>query len=500
MKLCVMVLLVAALPASAQDLSGYNRALSAFNGGDFEAAAAAFFDVMENSTDADLKRKSEYYLAQSLLKRGLPLSALGYFAGIVRAGKSHPNYLKSVEGVVTVQEQLNDQELVPRLLNEQYNDDWAILPLEVLSRINFLIGRFSLRQNKLEEAKGFFEAVPPEGSVFPAAQYLLGITLVDPRFPGGPKPEEAIKVFMNVVNLKDEKQRGLAATKQLATLAIGRTYYGQEEYARASEWYEKIPRFSKFWDESLFENGFARFQNDDLGGSLGALQALHAPQFAGAFQPESWILKATVYYFSCLHTEAKTALAAFDDVYLPMVDKLKPVLEQGGADLSFYYKLIASEDARIPKPVLNGIRNNERMKGMLDLVRHFDEEKATVESIQSWRAGKVGSEIAGYLNQNRANIEGQAAKLAKIRLTDAQKTVKGFANQAEIIRFETSKAEKELAEQGVNQKALLRSQTLYRPKSPAENFQYWKFQGEFWRDEIGYYRYTLKRGCPVANQ
>ena len=35
---------------------------------------------------------------------------------------------------------------------------------------------------------------------------------------------------------------------------------------------------------------------------------------------------------------------------------------------------------------------------------------------------------------------------------------------------------------------------------PAENWNYWKFQGEFWRDEIGYYQYTLKNGCADAQQ
>ena len=45
---------------------------------------------------------------------------------------------------------------------------------------------------------------------------------------------------------------------------------------------------------------------------------------------------------------------------------------------------------------------------------------------------------------------------------------------------------------------MLKKQTLYRPQMPAENWNYWKFQGEFWRDEIGYYQYTLKKGCPVG--
>jgi hypothetical protein len=32
---------------------------------------------------------------------------------------------------------------------------------------------------------------------------------------------------------------------------------------------------------------------------------------------------------------------------------------------------------------------------------------------------------------------------------------------------------------------------------PGAAWNYWKFQGEFWIDEIGYYQYTLKRGCPA---
>ena len=71
-----------------------------------------------------------------------------------------------------------------------------------------------------------------------------------------------------------------------------------------------------------------------------------------------------------------------------------------------------------------------------------------------------------------------------------------FVNTAEIIRFEVAKAGKEIAETGMDQGSVLRKQTLYRPAMPAENWNYWKFEGEFWRDEIGYYQYTLKRGCP----
>ena len=66
--------------------------------------------------------------------------------------------------------------------------------------------------------------------------------------------------------------------------------------------------------------------------------------------------------------------------------------------------------------------------------------------------------------------------------------------------MQTALDEKDLLLAGVDQKAMLKTQSIYRPKMPGAAWNYWKFQGEFWRDEIGYYQYTLKRGCPAKLQ
>jgi hypothetical protein len=495
--IAALLAITLALPASAQDLGIYNRALSAFNGGSYEEAAQAFFEVNTTTTDPDLRAKSEYYLAASLHKNGYPVAAFIYFATVVKAGKSHPFYLKAVEGLVNVQDQLNEQFLIPNFLNSNYSDEWATLPLEVLARINYLIAGISHRKGKFEEAKEFLIAVPKESSVYARAQYLLGIVYIDPRFPGGAQTRDAVKAFENVLALDRADQKDLRTTKYLATLGMGRAYYGVGEYQKATNAYESIPRFSKYWDQALFENGFARFQNDDLGGALGSLQALHAPQFAGAFQPESWILKSTVYYFSCLYAEAKSALAAFDELYLPMADQLKLLVDSENKDPEVFFRLVdADETNKIPRPVLNWVRSNERMLGMFQVLREIDDEKKRIDQVQSWRASKLGPEVISALDTNRAILVKSAGTFAKNRLKEAYDNIKTFTDQAEIIRFETSKQEKELAEAGVNQAALLKRQSLFRPRMPAENWNYWKFQGEFWRDEIGYYQYTLKTGCP----
>jgi hypothetical protein len=505
----VLSLALLASAAFGQELANYNKGLSAYNSNDFGEAARLFYEVTNSTTDNDLRLKAEYYLASSFQRANLPFTAFIYFTPIVRAGPNHPYHAKAVEAFITLQETLNDDYLIPSILNnlyDKYADTWATLPLEVLARINYLIGRISHRKALLEDAKQFLEAVPDTSQFYARAQYLLGITLADPRFPAASDEarkanlDAARSVFENVLRIRT-KQLDFADTQQLAMLALGRTNYNVGEYQKAVDWYEKVPRFSKYWDQALFENGFARFQNDDLGGGLGSLQGLYAPQFAGAFQPESWVLTSTIYYFSCLYEESKSALGEYEKIYLPMAEQLKPIVEGEARDPLAYLKLVESaQGTEVPRAVLNWVRSNERMLGLFGMLKQIQTEKGIIDGNQGWKAAKLGNELVTYLDQNRGTLEQVAGTVSKARLVEAYRTIKGFADQAEIIRFEVAKAEKELAEQSVDVAAVLNKQTLYRPKMPAENWNYWKFQGEFWRDEIGYYQYTLKRGCPTASQ
>jgi hypothetical protein len=393
--------------------------------------------------------------------------------------------------VVVVSEALDEDFITGAVLDAEYNDEFAKLPIEALNKINYVVGMVSYRKNKRDEAMSFFASVPPDSSYFARARYMQGILAARLG-----ENQMALEAFSEVAGLANSPKLAyvdLESLRHLAVLASARVFYGMGRYADAVKHYEQVPRFSEYWDEALFENGWARFQNDDYGGALGSLQALHAPQFAGSFQPESWILKATVFYYYCLFDDAKDALAGFEKVYLPISAALAPLLE-GDKENDFYHSLLGERSA-LPPSVRNYLLANKRLVQFKAYADQLEREKAVILAAQGWKGSRLQKELLGSIEQARELAVQLTGSFVKRRLDDAARMILGFEGQKEIIKLEVAKGETELLERRVDQQKHLAGQAIYRPQMPGTNWEYWQFQGEFWLDEIGYYQYTLKSGC-----
>lgn len=498
----LLVALAMLLPAGAlaqAETGQMNKALQAYNDGDYDTSAFLLYDLAENAAAEDVRLKSEYYLAQSYFKKGLYNAALRQYAYVMQAGPNHPYYFKAVEGIVNVSEVLREDFITGAMLDREYNDEFIKLSDEYLAKINYIVGMVSYRKNKLKSDDGaipFLNLVSADSAYHARARYLLGIIYARTG-----ENEKALAAFEDVLKLKDTPQlvyTDLKEIKELATLGLARTYYGMGRYADAVKYYEEIPRFSEYWDEALFENGWARFQNEDPGGALGSLQALHAPQFAGSFQPESWVLKATVYYFACLYEDSKESLDYFDRIYLPINDQLKGLLD-GEKTNEFYYELLANNSNQLPRSVRNYLTSNRRLVQFKKYIDQLEKERAAITSATMWRNSRMQQDLLGSLDQSRELAVQITGNFVKRRLEDASAMISGFDLQKDKIKLEIGTAEEALLESGVDQKQHLANQAIYRPKMPGTNWEYWQFQGEFWLDEIGYYQYTLKSGC-IDNQ
>jgi tetratricopeptide (TPR) repeat protein len=484
----LLLAILAAPRARAQETDVFDRAMADYNQGKYQRAAIGFYQVEETARIEDNRFKAEYHLAQSLNKLGLGFGAFYHYGQIIKAGPAHPHHDEAVEGAVAVTEQYHDEVMGPTLLGKAYNDRFARLPPEVLTRINYYVALLAYRAGKYDEAEQVLRGVPPGSAVYPQAQYLGGLMLQRKD------PEQAVNVFRSILGMEGPNHRDLGNLKELTHLALGRTLYALRRYGEARDSYGVLPRFSRHWDEALFEGAYADLLADDPGSALGKLHSLHSPHLADEFAPESLNLTAIIYHQRCLYPQAREVIAEFNREYVPMKDEVKRILGSN-PPVETYWEMLAPGEARLPAAVQHHLQKNERVEAMVHYIGQLDQESARVGRDPELAKSPLGADLLDLIGKQKALMRQVAGTFIKGRLADLAHLIEVLDGDKEIIGFETTKGEKEMLETNFDIKGNLEAQALHRPPMPASGHEYWPFDGEYWPDEIGYYKYTLKDAC-----
>ena len=131
-----------------------------------------------------------------------------------------------------------------------------------------------------------------------------------------------------------------------------------------------------------------------------------------------------------------------------------------------------------------------RIAAGLRLLRALDSDRA--------RLGAAGPGPAlESLDRVRVEAEQATAQSIHARLADVSASLRDLLEQADVLRFEMTKGEKELLDADVDQRKLLASRPLPPLPTGGPADEQWRVDGEWWADEIGYARATLRNGCPA---
>jgi len=145
--------------------------------------------------------------------------------------------------------------------------------------------------------------------------------------------------------------------------------------------------------------------------------------------------------------------------------------------------------------VQHHLQKNERVASMIGYLERLDQEALKVQRDAELSASPLGADLLDLISKQKALMAQVAGKFIKGRLADMAHLIEVLDGDKEIIGFESTKGEKEMLESRYDVRGQLASQPLYRPNMPATGHEYWPFDGEYWPDEIGYYKYTLKDAC-----
>ncbi len=504
----------------------------------FQSATIYFKQVMakDNADDSsEIKQRAQFYMGKSLYHMGYYSAAKNYFEKIVELGDSHPFYKLTLKWLVSLQKKMPESAGILPLIGkykEEYLDSKALKPFR--PQLLYYLGRYHYVAGRLVKASELFAKVPEGTIYFLRAKFFEGITLVRLG-----KPVDALKRFNAILRFakKHRDFKNIMDYVELANLSLARVYYQagrvavgrysqtrKRKFAQLAEkylkysitFYEKIPRKSFNWPQSLFEESWAYFIldamlrpvfNKDYGGyqkALGNIHTLNAPFFEKFFFPETLILRAVIYFNNCRVKSAEEALAEFGSVYPTLqkgvravADKHKNGDEEENDAYFEYIKKVKADKAgltpvlsRMIKSTLDDRTFDRRIEFLDELTREI---KQLDRADKSWKTSDIAREIKEDLEFQKSNAQPEAGKLARQRVLRLDNELTRLVLQYGDVKIEIDNLKLK--------KVTARAMTQKSPKVKVlgvtvdDEHVIWPFSGAYWQDELGYYRFVVRSSC-----
>ena len=265
---------------------------------------------------------------------------------------------------------------------------------------------------------------------------------------------------------------------------------------------------SRTWLEALFESSWADYRIGQYEQALGNLITLSSPFFRDEYFPEALILKAVIYYENCRYAESTAIVQEFERRYKPVYDALDDLTRKNMEAADDYAVLAeiqrknrtAKKTGQAPDLILERVLklalSDKDLKNTNDSIIELENELDGMKTHPSLNNTELARNLQDILKKQRAALIQKAGLMAKAKLEQEQAELRTLLANGERIKFETTTKEKEFLEeqlQAGGRRAIIKK---YKYSVAVNDDQlYWPFQGEFWRDELGTYQYTLTKGC-----
>ncbi len=501
-------------------------ALRQFKDERYDQAAITSHELMQDPKLAELYLDAEYLLAKSLYRMGMYHSSLGEFSKILAKGSQTKFFKSSLEWLFFISHKTLNESVI---LGEIAKYSNAEFPEKFRNEFRYLLGRYhfvrgkalDLVEQKAEANKSFDEVkrlalTVPKGDAFYArAKYLEGLAYFrEDNFNAAlDSMKEVVRVTRPESAKSDFQARQDREVRELAFMQLARTHYGHRQNRYAIHYYNKVERGGKQWLEALFESSWANYRIGQYEQALGNLITLSSPFFREEYFPEALILKAVIYYENCRYRESSWILEDFERIYLPVHNQLELITKKE-MDAPEYYELLAQIQKKnktvakmnntdlILDRILHLALTDKDLKNANDSILELEAELDAIrQKPDAFKySGLAKNQIEGLKKQREVLIR-KAGIMAKGKLEFELTELKKLLTNGLRIKFETTTKEKEFLEEQLREGG--RAEVIKNYKysvAVADDQLYWPYEGEYWRDELGTYQYTLTKGCVDRNR
>jgi tetratricopeptide (TPR) repeat protein len=485
------------------------RALKLYDGEDYYSASIELFKVVEGeSGDSEAnKQKAEFWMGKTLYKMKFFSASLSYFDRIVQKGASHPHYNETLKWLASLSRDVADSAGVLDKIGKYNRAELDQPALEtVRDELYFLLGKYNYNKGKFKEAVSLFNNVSPKSEFYVQAKLFEGATHVREY-----QAKPAVDAFKEVLRVgKESSDPKIKPYEDLANLSMARVFYSVGQYDMAVKYYDLVSMESYDWPNSLFEASWANFMMKNAGYSkaLGHIHTLQAPYFENFIKPESvaeaLTVKATIYFYNCQYDKAADVIADFNELVPQLAQDLKQIIDKTAANDQFFEFAARVREGKSdlnPKieRAARAVLSDRSLVRRFDYVKELDREMAQHEKADpAWKSTAVANAVLTDITLQRSLTVNETGELAKQRITRLVGELAQLIKRVIKIEYEILQGQK-----GVLEQEIVQEQQVMRSGKDVDvgnvrvddEHQYWPFTGEYWRDELGYYRYKLRNRC-----
>ena len=504
---------------------------AAYKAEDYEGAAIQFHKIADGEIPGDVPR-AQFWLGKSLYKIGFFSASLSVFDEIVQAGPSHPFHKLTLPWLASLSRELPEgAEVLQKVGTYKPTDLEAEEFDEVRDELYYLLGRFYYQKGDLAQGIALLDQVPKNSDYYIPARFFLGVAYTRDW-----KGEPAVNAFKEVLRrsialreaaAKDKKKekkkkvkvkgkRGSRKTstelsfdqemrqyEHLAALGLANIFYMVGKFDTSIKYLDKIPLDSAYFLDAVHWAAWAEFRmvevdeanaNRHYQRTLGYVHTLNAPFFEDYLYPDALKLKAVTYYFNCRYDSAKRTVDEFKRRYPKTMDDLKGILDQAPEDFQLYDLAlkIREEDSGldpfVEQVALKALQDKQLGK-YFAYVAELEREMDMLEDMSgNFKSAGVGERVTEDLDLALSQAREATGAEARTRIT-------GMIKEIKDLKIEMIKVQFEILEKRKQQKSL--EQYPAKPQKPEIDAEHeiYKYNGEYWQDELGYYRYEITSIC-----
>lgn len=290
-----------------------------------------------------------------------------------------------------------------------------------------------------------------------------------------------------------------------------RALYEIGRFEEADRMYDRIPKASFVWTDTLFEHAWNSYAREEYNRTLGKLVSYKSPALKFVFNTEIDVLMAQSYAALCLYRDAGKIIEEFSRTYGNVAKEIKTFVETNTSDMRPYYLLgrRALGDKLHTERLLHRFVNRFVRSPYFESLA-LSEDRAVAEkvAIQRMDASRpatstgIGAGFPGFLNMaldwRIKTIQLMGGIFVRNSMIDYHQILISDFEKMQFMKIDILAHQKQKLMEPEVAMAAERSRGNRIPVRRNDQLL-WTFNGEFWNDEIGDYVFALESECGRAS-